>query len=189
MILIVCLSCVLRSAVADEAVELVENDCGVRCLYVAVKSLTPSKSLSLKELQQRLAPEAAGNTLGELSDEASRLGFSTLLVSTTADALQIRDRPFMFIAHMKRGHFVLLVDVGAETATIVDPPEKNVVPLSSFNAEWEGAGLILSTKPIEDEASVQRRLWWRQYRLHVVLGVILLATAIAGIRHLYAKRA
>ncbi|MBL8818778.1 MAG: hypothetical protein JNL58_22305 [Planctomyces sp.] len=165
----------------------VENDCGVNCLYVAMNVLTPDQTVRLKQLQLRLKPEDKGNTLGELSEVAIENGLQAMPLVTSLEALEIRKRPFVFIAHLNRGHFVLFADIAADTVTIVDPPGKAIVPRSSLPLEWSGAGLIVSSSEIENEDSVRRRLWWIRHRWNICLGVAGVLALALGTKIAYSR--
>ncbi len=166
----------------------IANDCGVNCLYIAMKTLSPSNTMDLATLQARLKPEQAGNSLGELSEVAREQGFQTLAVETSVEALQIRQRPFVFIAHLNRGHFVLLTDSSSESVTMVDPPQKMLIPATSLDSEWGGAGIIVSSTEIEEEDTVQRRLWWIRNRLKFALAMAAIPAIFVGTKLIYLRR-
>jgi len=151
---------------AEDVTRQPADDCGVNCLFVGLTVLNSSDelSLSLADLKNRLAPKGQGNSLAQLSSIANELGFQALAIKTTIESLQARQRPFVFIAHMKRDHFVLIFDASPTAVQMVDPPESSTVPVASFKDAWDGTGLLISKQELEPEESLVSRLWWARFR-------------------------
>lgn len=151
------------------------DDCGVNCLYLGLTVLGTTDELSLDDMRDRLAPSGHGNSIAQLSSVANELGFHSLAVSTTLELLQARSRPFVFIAHMKRDHFVLISDASPTSVQMVDPPEASDVPVASFEDAWDGTGLLISNKELESEESLVSRLWWTQFRSTSMYAALIVA--------------
>jgi predicted double-glycine peptidase len=156
-------------------------ECGVRCLFVGLHSADDQCTVTLNELRKRLAPGDSGNTLKQLSAAAGTLGFQKLELHTTLDALRVRQRPFVCIAHLKSNHFVLLADITDETIDLLDPPNSlTTVPVSTFTSAWSGNVLLLSKSPLEGEDVIKRRLRWITFQERLVLGLKILAAGMVG---------
>ncbi len=159
--------------------------CGVRCMFVALHVLKEDSDVRLADLQSTLAPKESGNSLEELHGEAIRLGLHAMAVQTSLDAIRLRQGPLTCIAHLRRGHYVILSEIADETISIADPPRASTIPISTFLSEWSGDALLLSNTALEDESSVQNRLWWSAFYRRFVLtivGVMIAAVFIYAIR-------
>ncbi len=180
-LILICRSLVLPVWLSeDTATRQPTNDCGVSCLFVGLTVLNGNADLSLPDLLNRLSPKGEGNSIAQLSSTANELGFQTLAVSTTLESLRIRQRPFVFIAHMKRDHFVLIADATDTSVQMVNPPTTSNVPAASFVNEWDGTGLLISNEKLEPEESLVSRLWWTAFRRNALYGVAI-AGALAGL--------
>jgi ABC-type bacteriocin/lantibiotic exporter with double-glycine peptidase domain len=153
------------------------TDCGVHCLFVAMKALDSECPITLDALRKSLSPGPRGNSLEQLRAEAERRGFQSAIVRPSLETLAIRSRPFLCIAHLSRGHFVIVKDVAETTVTISDPPLERTLPQETFRTEWSGACLLLARTPLELELSLQRRLYWMRI-LKMLPGV--LAVLVTG---------
>ena len=138
--------------------ELEKNDCGCRCLYIAMSALLENPQLSLSNLIEDLKPDNDGTSIGQLEQVAVRVGLNTLAVETSLEALQSRRRPFVAIAHLNHNHFVVISGIDNEGVTTIDPPAVRAVSKSAFESEWSGNVLLLSTQPLEPEKTVSRRI-------------------------------
>ena len=173
---LICCSLLLPTLMVDERLNREPtDDCGVNCLFVGLTVLNGNADLSLTDLSNRLSPKGEGNSIAQLSSTANDLGFQTMAVSTTLESLQIRERPFVFIAHMKQDHYVLISDATDTAVQMVNPPQTNTVPAASFVDAWDGTGLLISSEKLEPEESLVSRLWWSAFRRNA-----LYAVAIAG---------
>lgn len=173
---LICCSLVLPTSMVDEKpTREPADDCGVNCLFVGLTVLNGNADLSLTDLSSRLSPKGEGNSIAQLSSTANDLGFQTMAVSTTLESLQIRERPFVFIAHMKQDHYVLISDATDTAVQMVNPPQTSTVPAASFIEAWDGTGLLISSEKLEPEESLVSRLWWSAFRMNA-----LYAVAIAG---------
>lgn len=138
--------------------------CGLYCLYVALKALDiPVKTI--EDLEKELGPpSAAGYSFEDLEKVASELGAKTLGVTTTAENLKRRKRPFTCIAQVLRTngeHYVLITDVTDKGIMVCDPPSSGpaLVPFETFATQWIGRSLLISPNELESEASVTPWNW------------------------------
>lgn len=163
-------------AVSDPAKS---SECGVNCLFVALKTLDDNTTLTLNELRSRLAPGERGNNMEQLRAEAAKLGYATLVVRPSLESLAIRRRPFMCIAHLSRGHFIIIQDVDDGAAQIIDAPLERTVARESLEQQWSGVCLLIAREPLEPEETLQRRLYWsritRKLPITALLATVLLS--------------
>lgn len=159
------IGCWLLQSAAVTSQELVDSDplCGAYCLYVALGSLDAAVP-PFDEFQEALGePGASGFSLGELAEYAEGLGLHTLGVLTNCENLERRPGRFACIAHLARGHFVLLTDVRAGAVTMIDPPRTSSVAPEILQTQWDGTALLISAQPLlaeEDLPRERRWLWW-----------------------------
>ena len=166
----------LSPVLTEDVTRQPADDCGVNCLFVGLTVLNGSDELSLADLKNRLAPNGQGNSLAQLSSMANELGFQTLAVKTTIESLLARQRPFVFIAHMKRDHFVLISDASPTSVKMVDSPEASTVPVTSFVDAWDGTGLLILNQELEPEESLVSRFWWSQFRKTSIYAALIVST-------------
>ena len=178
------LQAVAKQAVAQPG----DAECGVRCVFVALHSLDADFELSLSDLRTELAPSAAGNSMNELQNVATACGFQSLGVQTNVEGLKLRNGTAACIAHLKHGHYVIVLDHQAESIVVADPPKTSTVPIITFLSQWSGNVLLISKNEIEREESIQNRLWWRRfktrcgYALGGALGIAMVVFAVRRLR-------
>src|SRR5690606_13492042 len=97
--------------------DLSQVRCGLFCLYVAT-SILGSEDTEFDKLDTLLGtPDPQGYSLEQLRVAAEKSGFHAAGVQTTCQRLGWRremGETFACIAHLKRGHFVLVRDVADE---------------------------------------------------------------------------
>ncbi len=149
--------------------------CGAYCLYLGLKSIDlPIESL--ERLQEKLGdPPPGGYSLGQIEEQARKLGAQTLGVRTTLEKLKLRKERFACIAHVQSNHFVLLTDIGEQGVTVIDVPEKRQVPFLTWSREWDGAALLLSPGPLTPEEQLRHPWNWRLMSL--IAGGVLVVVA------------
>lgn len=159
-----------------------DPECGVRCLYVALKGFdfpVPDYAAFRKQLG---TPPEGGYSLAQLADAAQAAGAQTLGVQTSLEELAKRKRPFTFLAHLKSDHFLLVTDFENHKVSIIDPPRSSEVPEGTFQVLWDGTGLLISPRPIA--MAVDARSGGRTALL--ILGGLVVAAGIGGL--LYRRR-
>jgi ABC-type bacteriocin/lantibiotic exporter with double-glycine peptidase domain len=132
--------------------------CGVYSLFVAMVGVDEERAPALNVLIESLHPNKSGNSLADLEQSAVTAGFNTLAVHTTLDGLIARQRPFACIAHLPRGHFLVLKDVDDDFVRVVDPPHSLTIPRPVFESEWDGNCLLVAASPLQSEALISREL-------------------------------
>lgn len=134
-------------------------DCGSRCLYIALRGLGFAPA-DLDEVKSRLGPPPVdGYTFGQLEAAARSYGAHTLGVETTPENLARRAPPFACIAHLTHDHFVLITHVTADSAILIDPPQKTTIPLDTLSALWDRRALLIARQPLLREEDVSPSTW------------------------------
>lgn len=149
--------------VSAGAVRASDPECGARCLYVALKGLDLPVADYATFRSQLGAPPAGGHSLAQLADAAQAAGAQTLGVQTSLEELARRRPPFTFLAHLKSEHFVLVTNFENHKVSIIDPPLARDIPEGTFQALWDGTGLLISPRPITlavDTRSGMKTMVW-----------------------------
>jgi ABC-type bacteriocin/lantibiotic exporter with double-glycine peptidase domain len=134
--------------------------CGGYCVYTALKVFDKGPP-SYDEFEKSIGmPSERGDSMAALQEAAEKAGLHTQAVSTTLSNLIARQEPFCCIAHINGNHFVLVIDADESSVKVVDPPRSFTLPVSTFQAQWNGTALLLSDVHLESEESLSRRLWW-----------------------------
>lgn len=173
------------------------SNCAANALYFIGRWL--GRPVRLEGILRALGWNGKGE-LGEvdlltLCDAAKALGLSTYPVKGGRDLLTgPREAPFL--AHCLRrdgrGHFaaVLGYEGGAQSLRVLDPPFLPLdPPLSVFECDWTGAGVLFSEKDLIRcrEASAKRRVQWLLLTGVCALAAGLLAygvgAAVRRVRH------
>lgn len=161
--------------------------CGSHCLYTVMKRFDVGPP-SFSELEAILGqPTPAGYSMQQLADCASQAGLQVLGVKTTLQNLRERIGIFTCIARLNKNHFVLVADIGDSEIRLIDPPGISNIPASTFQTQWDGNAILISSDKIEPESEVVSRLWWRGfvYRTALTMGILTAgAFACLGIRKL-----
>lgn len=158
------------------------NLCGVHCLYLATKSLGDD-SIALDALRAEFGePSAGGYSMEQIRQIANAHGLQTLAVSTTLESLAARETPFACIAHLTRGHFVLIADIDPTGVLLVDPPLEVRIPEATFESQWNGDCLLISKRPLASEAEIQHQLWVQKVLYRVLLASVAVLAAFSSHR-------
>jgi ABC-type bacteriocin/lantibiotic exporter with double-glycine peptidase domain len=145
--------------------------CGAHCLFMALRALDAPID-GLQPLVSRLGdPPDGGYSLAQLAAEAEKFDLHTLGVETSLASLSRRPGRFVCIAHMKKGHFVVIAKCDERNVTVVNPPEAQTIPASTFLGQWDGKALILSREPVIPEGQIP--VPWG--RMAYFLGAVVLA--------------
>lgn len=157
--------------------------CGARTIYLAGESLSPRSMGRLNELIDELSPSDEGNSFAEMASVAESRGLKTLAVKTTLRGLMARKRPFACIAHLTRGHFVVLADANEIEVILFDPPRKLTLPVNTFESQWSGKCLLISNSELENEDVVQQSLQGSKRKWIIMAGILsVLATLVFQFR-------
>jgi len=135
------------------------RQCGVNCLYVTSHML--GKECQLSQLDRMLnSDRTEGNSLQELADAATELGFFPVAVNFSTDRFD--EVPSPAILHVRTvlgatgDHFVVYLGSNGNRALILDPPHPPTAVLSSeFKERWTGVALIPTLS--DQDASTMRR--------------------------------
>jgi ABC-type bacteriocin/lantibiotic exporter with double-glycine peptidase domain len=167
------------------------TDCGANCLFAAMYSIDQSKTPRLSVVIEKLSPGLQGNNLDQLRQLAEEQQFPCLAVRTDLETLESRERPFACIAHMKRGHYVIIQDLDKAMITVVDPPRSYSVARDAFAADWSGNCLLIAATALESEGGVTRRTAIRRTLRRGTFVVAFIAALTVGtmvVRRMYASR-
>ncbi len=149
--------------------------CGAHCLYVALGAVEIPLP-PFEEFRRQLGePEPAGYSLGQLAEFADKQGAHTLGVSTNLDNLRRRPERFACIAHLSRGHYVLLSDLAGGAVKILDPPRTSHVAPEALATQWDGTALLVAAVPLMAEEDLPEDIPWWWWALGV--GALCLAGA------------
>jgi ABC-type bacteriocin/lantibiotic exporter with double-glycine peptidase domain len=153
--------------------------CGARTVYLAGESLTPGSMGGLENVISDLSPGDDGNSFAEMADALENRGFKTLAVQTTLEGLMTRKRPFACIAHLIRGHFVVIADANDVEVVLYDPPRNVTLPINTFESQWSGKCLLVSNSQLEDEELIQESLRGTSGMWMIASGVIVVLVVFA----------
>ncbi|MFN9720859.1 MAG: DUF1573 domain-containing protein [Planctomycetota bacterium] len=154
---IVCIFVLLtfRPIFAEEEVPL---RCGSNCLYVAAGILDKAPA-SLEAVEEILGePERNGYSLQRLAEGAKKIGLEAIPVRTSIGNLIARRERFVCIAHLSKGHFVILADVADQSVQVIDPPTNSILPIQTVANLWDGTALLVSLAPLLSEEELSQRL-------------------------------
>ncbi|MEY3050309.1 MAG: hypothetical protein RLY31_94 [Bacteroidota bacterium] len=151
---------------------------------------------STAQLRQLVRQTSEGSTLLDLSEAAEAIGMHTVGARLTYDRLA-DDIPLPGIVHWRGNHFIVVVEVHANTAVVADPENDALETVSQayFMEQWIGPdaspaseGIVLLMEPTADfhgnpdkqAASVRPGFLWRRFLSHPRLFVFLLAAMVIG---------
>ncbi len=155
--------------------------CGSHCLYTVMKRFDVGPQ-SFHELEAMLGqPTPAGYSMQQLADCASQAGLQVLGVKTTLQNLRERRGIFTCIARLNRNHFVLVADIGDSQIRLIDPPGISNIPASTFQTQWDGNAILISSDEIEPESEVASRLWWRGIVYRSARNIVVLLALAGGL--------
>ncbi len=131
--------------------------CGLHCLYVAMIALSDEPP-SLKAVEERLAAAPAGGySIEELSIAARELGYETRAVRTSVGWLKKRQRGFICIALVDKGHFVIISELRSDSVEIIDPPNRRGVLIEDLITKHGWNGLAVYQCPSDSSAGINYR--------------------------------
>lgn len=160
-------------------------ECGCHCLYVAMAAISNNHP-TLQQLQKELgdAPDS-GYSVRELQLAAEHFGYQALAVKTDLRSLGKRDSPFVCIALLSSGHFVVIAGVNDEVVHIIDPPSAYVLTQCELTKRWNGEALLTSIQPMKTEEELNRSPSWV---VVLILGVVALVCLTGGVWWMLTRR-
>jgi len=93
------------------------KDCGPTCLKIVAKHY--QKTVSIAQLRSLSETTREGSSLMGLSDASEKLGFRSLGVKLTLDAL--KQAPLPCILHWNKDHYAVLYKIRRDVFSISDP--------------------------------------------------------------------
>ncbi|HUT29234.1 MAG TPA: rhodanese-like domain-containing protein [Sedimentisphaerales bacterium] len=130
--------------------------CGLYCVYTAMKILG-RENLEFRQLMKpQYIGSSEGSVLGELKKAAEDNGlYGVPAGKMTANVL--RNCPYPVILHVKSqptsrqyDHYELFLGIQNDEARLFSPPGPlRLTPFHELAPRWDGAGLVLSTEPIQ----------------------------------------
>lgn len=120
-------------------------ECGLACL--AMVSAHYSSDVGLDDLRKRFDVPRAGMSLQQLRQLAEAMAFTATSVELAVDELKAAGLPF--IAHLTKGHYVVVTAVRSGMVIFLDPAEGECQwPVARFSAAFAGTGLKLAPSPV-----------------------------------------
>jgi rhodanese-related sulfurtransferase len=134
--------------------------CGVYCVAAALETLGQEPPM-----EKLLAPSYVGSELGSSLEELERAvrhlgGHGAPMSRLTVDALRSAKEPIIlhFTARGRSAtynHWVLFLGMHDGRARIYDPPDAvEEFTLAEVLSRWDGTGLVVSARPINDDEIV-----------------------------------
>lgn len=113
-------------------------DCGPTCVRMVARHY--GKRFTQREMRERAHIDREGVSLLGIAYAAESVGFRTLSVRTTLDALA-REAPLPCIVHWRQNHFVVVYRVTRDRVDVADPAEGHVTYThAEFLRGWVGEG-------------------------------------------------
>jgi hypothetical protein len=132
---------IVSEAVTAEPLESYyqEARCGPNCLYAIC--VLKARKCSLAEICELSGMTNEGSTMLGLLEAAEKLGLPARAVKGQAGDVNWSDN--YAIAHLKKGHFVVVVGRSPDELVIIDPPkEPYLLRKEEFAKEWSGYALL-----------------------------------------------
>ena len=120
-----------------------ENQCGPLCLFVALSSMGYETG-DFDRFVGGFVTKGPHSIL-DLKTRASQFGCETQVVQRDIRSLTGN---VLVIAHMRKGHFLLVHGEVGDELKIVDPPSSRTVSTSDFEKEYSGYMLILDANVV-----------------------------------------
>ena len=140
----------LRPILQSEAAE-----CGLTCLAMLTNS--HGLRIDLAELRQRFSISLKGADLAQLMRHAQALNFATRPLRLELDEMSQLQLPCML--HWNLNHFVVLVKVGRDKITILDPAlGKRELAFSEASKHFTGVALELTPTHEFKPADLRRKV-------------------------------
>jgi rhodanese-related sulfurtransferase len=154
--------------------------CGLYCIYAAAHVFGLDLDFG-KLLNPRYLGSVRGSSLGDLKEAAGDCGLYAEPVQnlTIADLRGLRGCCILHVKGDLRSptynHYALFLGMEDEKAVLLDAPNLDRVPIVDIVPQWDGAGLLLSDRPIELGGVILRgRVRFIGYAA-CVLGVVIIA--------------
>ncbi|SNT83261.1 peptidase domain-containing ABC transporter [Stenotrophomonas sp. CC120222-04] len=166
-------------------------ECGLACMAMVCSHF--GRKLSLREARLSYPNATRGMTLHGLVELGGRLGLDCRPLRVDMDQLKLLALPC--ILHWEFNHFVVLVNVGRRSATLLDPAiGRYKVPLAEFSRKFTGVALEASPSTNFQKAPASRRVSLRQLTgnlvglkraLAVILGISIALQTLAMVAPFY----
>lgn len=166
-------------------------ECGLACMAMVCSHF--GRKVSLREARLSYPNAARGMTLHGLVELGGRLGLDCRPLRVDMDQLKLLALPC--ILHWEFNHFVVLVDVGRRSATLLDPAiGRYKVPLAEFSRKFTGIALEASPSTNFQAAPAPRRVSLRQLTgnlvglkraLALILGISIALQTLAMVAPFY----
>lgn len=135
----------LLSAGTPLYLQIEAAECGLACLAMVCAHY--GRDVGLNDLRNRFDVPRAGMSLQQLRELAESLALTS--ASVEAGIAELRPAGLPFIAHFKKGHFVVVIKINNNTVTILDPAEgERNLDTERFNQVYTGVGLRLTPSPL-----------------------------------------
>ncbi len=134
-------------------------NCGLDCLYVA--SVALDQEIPYDDLRAALGKRANnGYSMAQLQTATQAVGFKTMLVQTNAKELVARKsfNRFACIAWLPREHFVVIAEADQGTYTVINGLKKSRMQHGTFEQQWAGDALLVSTEELVPSEKLNRSL-------------------------------
>ena len=156
-----------------------EMDCGAACLAMVCRHF--GRAVSLARIRQLVHTSLDGTSLRAICHAASELGLAARSVKASPHTLE--QMPLPAIIHWEGNHWVVLYDVTATHARLVDPSlGYRKVSRAELTANWTGYAALFDYTPAFEHAPVAKPglAWlWPFFRPHARL--IAKSVALAAI--------
>ena len=120
-----------------------QQKCGPACLYVALAA----RDVPVGDFESFTSGFGEQNQIGynlaQLKKRCEDFGVHAECVHLDGSSLRNLP-PVAGIAHLKSGHFVVVVAANAAEVMLIDPPESRRVNLDDFLADWSGKMLVIN---------------------------------------------
>lgn len=171
---------------------LVRPYCGVYCVFLVAR-LEGIEADLMSLIKPEYIGSRKGSTFLEIKSAAEDLGLH-LVPMRNLSVSYLRVAPYRMILHVKRDafesqkedHYVVFLGIDGNGATICNPPDPpQVISLYELAQRWNGYGLAVSARPIEDSV-----LWApiRKQQIIVAVGAILLLGGLHFVRRRIRRR-
>ena len=154
-----------RAKTPDAILQSATTECGLAC--IAMVCHAHGMKIGLRELRRRFPLSMKGATLGRIIHMAQQLGFRPRPLRLELEQLSKLQTPA--ILHWNLNHFVVLVEAGPRTITVLDPASgRQTLRYEEVSKHFTGIALELSPgdgfAAVEDEERLSLRAMVRDVR-------------------------
>jgi ATP-binding cassette subfamily B protein RaxB len=154
-----------RAKTPDAILQSATTECGLAC--IAMVCHAHGMKIGLRELRRRFPLSMKGATLGRIIHMAQQLGFRPRPLRLELEQLSKLRTPA--ILHWNLNHFVVLVEAGPRTITVLDPASgRQTLRYEEVSKHFTGIALELSPgdgfAAVEDEERLSLRAMVRDVR-------------------------